>query len=142
MTSLMQRLQSELVAALKARDLVRADALRMLKCALWGARDERAARLALGRYRKRAMALLDWYATLGPAADAVADRLVLDVAVCDALLPALSAAELDQVVAAVVRAAPPGRRKRPGALVGEVMRAVPGQVDGAEVRARVEQAVA
>lgn len=138
MTSLMQRLQSELVAALKARDLVRADALRMLKCALWGARDERAARLALGRYRKRAMALLDWYATLGPAADAAADRLVLDVAVCDALLPPLSAAEVDQVVAAVVRGA---SRRRVGALVGEVMRAVPGQVDGAEVRARVEQAL-
>jgi len=131
----MARLEEQLRASVRARQRVRSEALRTLKAALWGATSEAELRTRLGRYRARCVEQLELYVRLGSAAEGVADRLVEDVGVCDALLPRLTGVELEQLVTALAKT--PGTTER---IIGEVMRAAPGQVDGVQVRALVTAA--
>jgi hypothetical protein len=134
MTALLAALDQKLFAAMRARERLRVEALRMLKSQLMGARDDADARRRLARYRRACLELLEQYSRLG--AEPLTDRLVMDVGVCDGLVPPLSPADTEQLVTTLARTLRLGpdavRSVEP--LIGAAMRAAPGQLDGRAVR--------
>ena len=143
--TLLDLLQTELLAAMKRRDLLRAEALRSIKAALqaetrgrFDALGETEARRLLGRHRQRLQKLLLVYASYGARGDTRADALVHELAVCDQLLPVLDVSALAQLLAAL---APTVERPSVGRLLGALQQAAPGQVDVQTAQALAQRLV-
>ncbi len=141
---LIERLQGEAMAALKAGDRRRAEALRLMVAALKqertrGARhdlSEQEETAVLKRERKRRMEAAEVFDQAGRTEQAGQERY--EQAIIEAYLPEeLSDDELARVVDKVIADAGANSPKDLGKVMGAVMKEVAGRADGGRVNALV-----
>ena len=148
--SLNERLSDDLKLAMKARDQLRMDAIRMVKAALQNkeielkkALDEaEMSRVLIGLVKQRKEAVEQYQK--GKRQD-LADKELKEIAIIEAYLPkALSQEEIVQIVEGVIRESGPVTMKDMGKVMKAVMTKLAGQaVDGKQlsdlVRSRLQQ---
>jgi uncharacterized protein YqeY len=141
---LIERIQSEVMAALKGGDRRRAEALRLIVAALkhertQGARhdlSEQEEVVVLKRERKRRVEAAEVYEQAGRREQAEQERY--EEGLIAAYLPAeLSDGELAGIVDRVIADTGAGSPREMGKVMGAVMREVAGRADGGRVRSLV-----
>jgi len=146
MSELVQKIQSDLVTAMKCRDELKLSVLRMLKSAIQLAQVEKSKDTQLTdnevlalvrRLIKQRNEAAEMYKTGG--AEDRADRELQEAKVLDAYLPSqLSDDELEAIVARVAVQAGAAGPKDMGKVMGKAMAAVEGRADGNRVKAQVQ----
>jgi uncharacterized protein YqeY len=147
--SMLDRLQTELVAAMKSKDAPTLSTVRMLKTALMEAKTRKAKDETLSaaeeieilqRYvKKRREAIEEW--KKAGRADLVENE-EREIAVTQRFLPAaLGEDELRRIVADIVAASGAASPKDMGRVIGAVMGRVKGQAEGAVVSRLVKEAL-
>jgi len=138
--SVLERVQSDVRAAMKARDRERAAALRMVvdvlqQDAKLGKGDEVA---ALQRERKKRLEAARAYEEAGRAEQAAAERFEAEL--IEAYLPQqLSDAELEELVEAAIAEAGATEPREMGKVMSVLMPRVGGRADGKRVSAAVRR---
>jgi uncharacterized protein YqeY len=136
--SVLEQVQSDVRAAMKARDRERAAALRMVvdvlqQDAKLGAGDEVA---VLQRERKKRVEAAEAYENAGRAEQAAAERFEAEL--IEGYLPQqLSDQELEELVAAAVEETGAGEQRQMGQVMSALMPKVGGRADGKRVSAAV-----
>jgi uncharacterized protein YqeY len=147
--SMLDRLQAELVAAMKSKDAPTLSTVRMLKTALMEAKTRKAKDETLSaaeeieilqRYvKKRREAIEEW--KKAGRRDLVENE-EREIAVTQRFLPAaLGEDELRRIVADIVAASGAASPKDMGRVIGAVMGRVKGQAEGAVVSRLVKEAL-
>ncbi len=138
--SVLEQVQSDVRAAMKARDRERAGALRMIvdvlqQDAKLGAGDEVA---VLQRERKKRLEAADAYEGGGRAAQAASERFEAEL--IEGYLPQqLSDAELSELVDAAVAETGASEQKQMGQVMSALMPKLDGRADGKRVSAAVRE---
>jgi hypothetical protein len=148
--TILDRIQADMAAAMKARDADTLSTLRMLKAALMEAKTRKAKDETLGRdeeievlqrYAKKRRESIEELKKLGMA-DRV-PREEQEIEVTRRYLPeSLSDAELMAVVREAIAATGAAGPKDMGKVIGAVMAKVKGRADGSAVSRLVKQALA
>ncbi len=147
--SIMDRIQTEMVAAMKSKDVDTLSTLRMLKTALMEAKTKKPKDAVLSadeeieilqRYVKKRREGIEEYRKLGRE-DVVAKE-EQEIAVTARFLPqAVSEAELRAVVAEAVKQSGATGPREMGKVIGLVMAQVKGRAEGAQVSKLVKEAL-
>jgi uncharacterized protein YqeY len=138
--SVLEQVQSDVKAAMKARERDRASALRLVvdvlqQDAKLGKGDEVA---VLQRERKKRVEAAEAYESAGRAEQAAAERFEADL--IEGYLPQqLSDSELDQLVAAAVEETGASEQKQMGQVMSALMPKLGGRADGKRVSAAVRK---
>lgn len=145
--SILDRIQSDLVTAMKARDAETTSTLRMLKAAIMEAKTRKAKddemsgdeeTAVLSRYvkqRREAMAEMK--------DDALKAKEQREIEVTQRYLPEqLDEAELDSIIAAVIEKTGASGPKEMGKVIGAVMAQVKGRAEGGVVSKKVKEKLA
>lgn len=144
--AILERIQEDVKAALKAGDRVRATSLRMLVNSLQGAlKEARGADVdeiaVLRRERKRRLEAAEAFERAGQLERAQAERA--EAQLIDAYLPApLAAEELEGLIEEAVRNVGASGPSDVGKVMAAVMPKVRGRADGAEVSRLVRERLA
>jgi hypothetical protein len=147
--SILERIQAEMVAAMKSRDADTLSTLRMLKSALMEAKTARPRDAVLGdaeeieilqRYVKKRRETMEINQKAGRAdLNASEER---EIAVTQRFLPAMvSDDELRAIVAAAVASTGASGPKEMGKVIGAVMAQVKGRAEGGTVSRLVKEAL-
>ena len=149
-SSILDRIQADMTAAMKSRDADTLSTLRMLKTALMEAKTKKPKEESLGRdeeievlqrYVKKRRESIEEFKKLG-VADRVA-REEQEIEVTKRYLPeALSEADLMSVVREAIAATGAAGPTDMGKVIGAVMGKVKGRADGSAVSRLVKQALA
>ncbi len=144
-----QQLTDRLTQAIKEKDALTADVVRMLKTKLMerrtakgfsGVVDDALVLDVIGAYRKQLQKALGEYEKLGERGAAQAAQLRFEVGFCERYLPTgLDAAALRALVQERVATLGVSDVKQVGRLVGDIMKTHKGQVEAAEVKRIAEE---
>lgn len=147
--SILERIQSDLAAAMKARDTDTLSTLRMLKTALMEEKTKKAKDASLSgdeeiavlqRYAKKRRETIDEMKKLGR--DDLAAKEEAEIAVTQRYLPAaIDEAALREIIAAAIASTGATSAKEMGKVVGAVMPQVKGRADGGTVARLVKEAL-
>lgn len=147
--SILDRLSSDIAAAMKARDTDTLSTLRMLKTALMEEKTKKAKDASLSadeeiavlqRYAKKRRETIDEMKKLGR--DDLAAKEEAEIAVTQRYLPAaIDEAALREIIKAAVASTGASSPKEMGKVVGAVMPQVKGRADGGTVARLVKEAL-
>lgn len=142
---MIERIEADLVAAMKARDQQRTDVLKMVKAALTNARiaakgdlDDAAVTSVLQKQVKQRQEAADLYEKANNTQRAEAERA--EAAIITEYLPQqLTEAELDSIIDDAIRATAAENLQQLGMVMAELKSKVAGRADGALIATKVRQ---
>ena len=147
--TILERIQSDMTAAMKAKDVDRLSTLRMLKSALMEAKTKKARDQTLGadeeievlqRYVKKRREAIEEFTRLGRTE--VVAREQAEIVVTQRYLPQpIGEDELRAIVRAAVASTGAAGPKEMGKVIGVVMPQVKGRAEGAVVSRLVKEAL-
>jgi uncharacterized protein YqeY len=144
-----QQLNDTLKQAMKDKDQVTADTVRMIKTKIMerrtakgfsGTVDDALILEVISAYRKQLQKALEEFMKVGDKGAEHADALVAEIAFCERFLPkGLDAAALRELVKERIAALGISDAKQAGKLIGDIMKTHKGQVEAADIKRIAEE---